>query len=83
MFVINHKEITCCGNCPENREYPNAILGILPMKEHLPAWFLKIFSPTHRCRVALDTIMGDPSGRLILDPNRIPAWCVFEYQGKE
>jgi hypothetical protein len=82
MFTLNGKTISCCGECPNNQEYPNAILGILPMKDKLPDWFLRVFAPTHRCTVSLDLILFDPAGRLILDPNRIPAWCILEHGGE-
>lgn len=77
-FVIHDQQVTCCENCPHNIELPNAILEVIPFKEHLPEWYRKILAPTHRCNASLDTILFDPAGRLIMNPNRIPVWCPFE-----
>jgi hypothetical protein len=78
MFVIRDREVDCCGNCPHNKEWPNAFLSIIPFQSYIPEWFKKILAPTHRCEVSLDTVLFDTAGRLIMNPNRIPVWCPFE-----
>jgi len=58
-FLYHHQPVTCCGDCPRNKEIPNPLWTRLP--------------PVHYCIDVFDPT--NINGKVILFPLSIPKWC--------